>query len=248
MSEPLVIAESRGRYAVVTLNRPEKRNAVNLELADQLIRTLTGLEETSVIVLTGAGDRAFCAGVDLKERGQQRTWNTSLGVNRGQFWFDVNEVIRRHPAVFIAAVNGFALGGGLTLVNNSELAVAADTAMFGMPELSFGSFPALAGPATIKRILPKHAAEMIFTARRIDAEQAWQWGLVNEVVPADRLLERASELAEAVSQWSHVALGYAKRAVREISDPGWSNAIDYANHITSLVLASRKEVEVESQP
>lgn len=247
MSEALVLVERRGGYALVTLNREDKRNAVNLAMADQLVAALTSLEDTSVIVLTGAGDRAFCAGVDLKERGQQRTWNTSLGVNRGQFWFEVNEVIRRHPAVFIAAVNGFALGGGLTLVNNSELAVASRTAIFGMPELSFGSFPALAGPATIKRILPKHAAEMIFTARRVSADQALQWGLVNEVVEADQLLVRATELAGTICQWSQVSLAYAKRAVREISEPDWSNAIDYANHITSLVLASRKEVEGTSQ-
>ena len=240
MSE-LVLVDRHETYAVVTLNRPEKRNAVNIALADAIIEALRSLEDTPVIVITGAGDRAFCAGVDLKER--KRTWSTSLGVDRGQYWFDVNEVIRKHPAVFIAAVNGFALGGGLTLVNNCELAVSADTAQFGMPELSFGVFPGLAGPTTINRILPKHVAEMIFTTRRIDAEKALEWGIVNEVVPFDGLLTRAQELAAQIGQWNNITLGFAKRAYRELTEMGWADGIDYANHVTSLIVAQRTLAE-----
>src|SRR6185437_2912326 len=97
-------------------------------------------------------------------------------------WFAIQEQVKQHPAVFVAAVNGFAVGGGLTLVNNAELAVAATTAEFGAPEMSFGAFPGLAGPSTIHRLLPKHAAELIFTARRIDAATAFRMGLVNEVI------------------------------------------------------------------
>ncbi|MBN9427232.1 MAG: enoyl-CoA hydratase/isomerase family protein [Burkholderiales bacterium] len=233
----LVLIEKHENHAVLTLNRPDKRNAVNIELADAIIAALTELEEVPVIVVTGAGDRAFCAGVDLKER--KRTWSTSLGVARGQYWVDVNEAIRKHPSVFIAAVNGFALGGGLTLVNNCELAVAADSATFGMPELSFGVFPGLAGPTTMRRILPKHAAQMIFTAQRIDAQTALRWGIINEVVEPQRLLQRANELAAAVGQWSNITLGFAKRAYRELTEKGWADGIDYANHITSLIVAQR---------
>src|SRR3546814_9044595 len=173
MSE-LVLVERHDTHVVLTLNRPDKRNAVNIELADEIIQTLGTLEDVPVIVVTGAGP-AFCAGVDLKER--VRTWSTSLGAHRGQYWVEVNDVIRKHPAVFIAAVNGFALGGGLTLVNNCELAVASEAASFGMPALSFGVFPGLAGPTTMARIKPKHSAEMIFTARRICPATAHRWGI-----------------------------------------------------------------------
>lgn len=245
-AEALVLVERRGPCALVTLNRAGKRNAVNIAMADQLLATLTALEDASVIIVTGDGETSFCAGVDLKERGQKRAWHTSLGVARGQYWFEVNEAIRRHPAVFVAAVNGYALGGGLTLVNNSELAIASETATFGMPELSFGAFPALAGPTTIRRLLPKHAAEMIFLTQRISAARAQEWGLINEVVPPERLRDRAWEVGEAVATWNPAALGLAKRAVREISEPRWSNDMDYGNHIASLVIASRQEADPEA--
>ena len=140
-----------------------------------------------MIVLTGAGNKSFCAGVDLKERaGRPQTWSASFGTGRAQYWAETVDVMRRHPAVFIAAVNGFALGGGLTLVNTAELAVAARSARFGMPELGFASFPALAGPTSVHRILPKHVSELAFLPGNIDADRAMAIGLVNEVVDDDR--------------------------------------------------------------
>lgn len=238
----LISVDERDGYAVVALNRPEKRNAVNIALADEFVATLQRLEETPVIVVTGS-EKSFCAGIDLKERGNTRDWNTSLGAARGQFWFDTLEVMRRHPAVFIAAVNGYAFGGGLTLVNNAELAVAAESAQFSMPELGFGHFPALSGPTTTKRILPKHAAEMIFRASRFDAATAFRWGLVNEVVPDDDLLPAARRLAEEIAAKDKYVLGFAKRAVRELAEMEWSNAIDYGTQIGALVLNTRNAHE-----
>jgi enoyl-CoA hydratase/carnithine racemase len=228
VTEPLVLVERHPSYAVITLNRPEKRNAMNPAAQEQLLQALEDTEDCAAVVLTGAGDVSFCAGIDLRERAgigtdaptRQRAWGSDS-------WFEVQERILRHPAVFVAAVNGYALGGGLTLVNNCELAVASSTATFGMPELSLGLFPALAGPSTAHRLLPKHAAQLIFTAERIDAATAERWGLVNEVVEPDRLLARAGEVAERIGGFDPVAVDHSKKAVREIATLDWSRAIEH---------------------
>ena len=244
----LVLCERRDSYAIVTLNRPEKRNAVSVALADELVAVLRSLESCPVIVLVGAGNRAFCAGVDLKERaGRSATWSASLGTGRAQYWAETVDVIRRHPAVFIAAVNGFALGGGLTLVNTSELAVAARSARFGMPELGFGSFPALAGPTSVHRILPKHVAELAFLPGYADADRALAMGLVNEVVPDEALLARACEIAGQIAQYDPIALGFTKRALRDVERMSWVDSIEHGALAAALIKASqRAEVGVAS--
>lgn len=236
--EPLILLDRYEGYAVITLNRPEKRNAMSTAAQAQLLEALAATIDCAAVVLTGAGDVSFCAGVDLRERrglgadeqSRQYAWGSDS-------WFEVQERILRHPAVFVAAVNGYALGGGLTLVNNCELAVAASTAQFGMPELSVGTFPALAGPSTAHRLLPKHAARLIFTAERIDAATAERWGLVNEVVEPQRLLGRACEIAERIAGFDPVAVDYSKRAVREVANLDWSRAIEYGLRTGAVIRA-----------
>jgi enoyl-CoA hydratase/carnithine racemase len=238
--EQLVLLERREGYAVITLNRPAKRNAMNRAAQEQLVEALEATRsDCAAIVLTGAGDVSFCAGVDLKER---RGLGTDEDQSRqfawgGDSWFEVQERILRHPAVFVAAVNGYALGGGLTLVNNCELAVASRSAQFGMPELSLGTFPALAGPSTYHRLLPKHAAYLIFTAQRINSATALEWGLVNEVVPPEQLLPRSCELAERIAGFDPIAVDYSKRAVREIADLDWSRAIEHGLRTGAVIRA-----------
>jgi enoyl-CoA hydratase/carnithine racemase len=226
----LVLLEKKDGYGIVTLNRPEKRNAMSRAAQVELWAALEDAKaDCRVLILTGAGDVAFCSGVDLSENREMRSAETptrqySSGSNS---WFETQEIIKRHPSVFIAAVNGFALGGGLTLVHNSELAIAAETAQFGMPEVGFGVFPGLAGPATIQRILPKHYAYMILTAKRVDARTAERWGIVNEVVPPAELLPRAEELARHIAQFDPVVLDFSKKAIREIPNLDWSRGIEY---------------------
>ncbi len=226
----LVLMEKKDRYAIVTLNRPEKRNAMSRAAQQELWAALDDAKsDCRVIIVTGAGDVAFCSGIDLSEnRGRredtERERQYAWGSNS---WFETQEIILRHPAVFIAAVNGYALGGGGTLIHNCELAIASEKAEIGMPEVGFGVFPGLAGPAAIKRILPKHAAYMILTAKRIDAHTAERWGIVNEVVPHDQLMPRAEELAQHITQFDPVVLDYSKRALREIPNLDWSRGIEY---------------------
>jgi enoyl-CoA hydratase/carnithine racemase len=222
----LALIDRRGDYAVITINRPEKRNAMNLAAQQALREAMVACRDQRVIVITGTGP-AFCSGIDLVEAREERHKGHRRYSRGSESWFEVQEEILRHPAVFIAAVNGFALGGGLTLVNNCELAVASEGAEFGMPEMGFGSFPGLAGPSTIHRILPKHAAQMIFTAQRVDAATALKWGIVNEVTAPERLLARACELAEHIAQFNEVALDFGKRAYRESMRLGWSDAIEF---------------------
>jgi enoyl-CoA hydratase/carnithine racemase len=238
-----VEVEEKDGFAVLALNRPDKMNAVNVELADQLVEALEALSSVPVVVLTGRG-RAFCAGVDLTQRGEvRRTWRAHLGADRGQYWADTVGAMYNHPAVFIAAVNGYALGGGLTLVNGCELAIASERAEFGMPELGFGSVPALAGPTTAQRLLPKHVAELAFVPGRVGAAKALSWGLVNEVVPPDDLLGRARELARGVAGRDPVALAYTKRLLRRARDMDWSQGVEHGGLVAATVTATRNGLE-----
>lgn len=244
----LVESERRQDYAIIRLNRPEKMNAVSIALADALIETLASLEDMPVVVITGNG-RAFCAGVDLSERPKHRSsWRSVFGADRAQYWAETIEAMRRHPAILIAAVNGYALGGGLTLVNNSELAVASRDAQFGMPELGFASFPALAGPTTARRLLPKHLAQLVFLPGRIDATVALRWGLVNEVVAPEDLIERSCQLAHQVAELDPVALAHTKRALRSVEQMGWSDGIEHGALVSATVQATRADGRAALDP
>jgi enoyl-CoA hydratase/carnithine racemase len=242
-SRDLILADVKDGYAVITLNRPEKRNAMNVAAQRELCAALDDIKATCrVVVITGAGDISFCAGVDLTERVFGASSTERKHAWGSDSWFETQEAILRHPAVFIAAVNGYALGGGLTLVNNCELAVASDQAQFGMPEMGLGLFPALAGPSTLHRILPKHASQMIFTSERVNAADALHWGLINEVVPAAQLLPRAEELAAHIATFDPVTIDYSKKAVREIPNLDWSRAIDYGIR-TGVAVRAHKSTE-----
>jgi enoyl-CoA hydratase/carnithine racemase len=240
----LVLLRREDGYAVVALNRPEKRNAMNGAAQARLAAILDETHDCHAIVLTGAGDVSFCAGVDVTERANLGAASRARPAWQGDSWFEIQERIMRHPAVFVAAVNGYALGGGLTLVNNCELAIAADTATFGMPEVTIGAFPALAGPSTAHRILNKHLAYLVLLGQRIDAATAEAWGLVNEVVPAVQLLARAEEIARRLADADGAVLDYAKRALREMSDLPWSQSIEYGLRTGAMV---RQQVEISKR-
>lgn len=223
----LVLLEKRDGLGIITLNRPAKRNAMNGAAQAALQQALADTrEDCRVLILTGAGS-AFCAGIDLAE---SRTTTDDR-------WLETNEILKAHPGICIAAVNGYALGGGLTLVHNCELAIASERAEFGMPEMSFGSFPVLAGPATIRRVLPKHAAYLILTARRIDAATAERWGIVNSVVAPERLLAEAEALAARILQFDAAALDSAKQALRDLELMPWSAALEHGGAVAAQVRA-----------
>lgn len=233
----LVLYEKRGDIAVMTINRPEKRNAVNRPAQTRIREILDDVAESGVkvLVITGVGDVSFCAGADLRDD-SPAVLPTALHPTT---WAQTQTALAQSPAVVIAAVNGYALGGGLTLVNNADLAIAADTATFGMPEINYGIYASLAGPSTVQRIAQKHVAQMVFTGERIDADRAERIGLVNEVVAADRVLERALELAEHIAGFDGLALDVAKHAIRDEQHMSWENAMLHGSWSTSFIAQSR---------
>jgi len=239
MSEELVRLEDFGSYAVITLNRPEKRNAMSTDAQLQLQDILKQcLGRYPAAVLTGSGP-AFCSGIDLKERRERLEAGDGPKEysRQGHSWGETIEAIRKHPTVFIAAVNGHALGGGISLINVCDLAVAAEDAEIGMPEITFASYPTVAGPTTQLRLLRKHAAWLILTGKRIDGRMAAKWGLVNAAVPRDRVLEEAKSLAAHVAQFNPTTLDWCKKALDDIpaqvSD--WTAALEYGRVVTSVV-------------
>lgn len=243
--QPLVLLDDLGDgIARITLNRPHKRNAMSRAARTALVAALDACTGTSkVIVLTGAGP-AFCAGVDLTEPGSSDVPADAGAAERRTTWLSVQDQIRHHPAIVIAAVNGFALGGGVTLINASDLALAADEAQIGMPEIGFGLYPGLAGPSTQLRLTAKRAAWMVLTADRISGRTAAEWGLVNKSVPAADLEAEALALARLIASRDATTLQWCKRALHEvpmhISD--WSTALAYGENIGTQIRAHTESV------
>lgn len=236
--EDLVLIEDRGNWALLTLNRPEKRNAMGSDAQRRLSEALREVYEKRVVVITGVGP-SFCAGVDLVENREAPPRTDRVGSSDLDGWRMCNEELRRHPAVFIAAVNGYALGGGSTLIHNCELAVAAESAVIGTPELGFGKWPGLAGPALINRVHPKHAAELIFLAKRVDAGTAYRMGIVNEVVPDEKLLSRAAELAEHIAKFDPTTLDWSKKAFRQMVNMSWEDSMDLSRYTSAAIETNR---------
>jgi crotonobetainyl-CoA hydratase len=216
----VVLTRIEGRTAVITINRPEVRNAVDARVAAGLADALSRAEadpEIWTVVLTGAGDRAFSAGADLK------------AVFRGE---DVHDPAREHLGFagfvrhdigkpVIAAVNGLALGGGFEIVLHCDLAIATTSAVFGFPEARVGKMAAAGGAFRIGRqIPPKLAAELLYTATPISAERALELGLVNRVVGDGEALAAALELAERINRNSPLSVRASKRVLLGIDHDG----------------------------
>src|ERR1700758_1934779 len=233
----LVTIERHERHAVVRLNRPEKKNAMNRDARRELFAALMSLRDgCRVVVLTGNGD-SFCSGVDLKEA--RADAGAGIAPDPRSDWIDVLIAIREHPAVFIAAVNGPALGGGSTLISVCELAIAAHEAEIGMPEIGFGAYPQFSGPGAQIQLSAKRAAWLVLTAQRIDGRTAEAWGMVNRSVARDRLMAEAELLADKLSRFDAVALTESKHALdivpRSIS--GWRQAFSYGMAINARITA-----------
>lgn len=236
----LVVIEDKGDYALMRINRPEKRNAMSRAMRLAMLAAMDQVRgKYKVVVLTGT-DKSFCSGIDLKESHADR--EEGRGEDPKSDWNEVNIAIRRHPSIFIAAVNGIALGGGSTLINVCDLAIAANEAEIGMPEMGFATYPGLAGPAMQIALPRKRAAYMILTARRVGGQQAKEWGMVNEAVPLDDLLDAADALARHVAQFDGAALTESKRAIDYIPNvvSDWRQAFDYGQKVNALIRSRTK--------
>ncbi|PYN97046.1 MAG: enoyl-CoA hydratase [Candidatus Rokuibacteriota bacterium] len=211
----LLVERSADRHVVtVVMNRPEQMNAMNTAMGEDLLACFDGFQrdpDVRAIVFTGAGERAFCAGGDLKERNEMsdETWRAQHVIfEQGAFR------VLRCPVPVIAAVEGFALAGGCELAILSDFIVASETAVFGVPEATLGIFPGIGGTQLLPRILGAPLAkELIFTGRRIKADEAKATGLVNHLVPKGQARARAAEIATTIAQNGPIAVRQAKKAI-----------------------------------
>lgn len=218
-----VLTERDGHVLVVTLNRPEARNAVNGELTLGLGNALEEAEndvEIRAVVLTGAGDQTFCAGADLKaiSRGE------SLNPVGTEAWGFAGMVQHPISKPVIAAVNGTALGGGTELVLASDLAVASETASFGLPEVKRGLIAAAGGVIRLPAQVPqKVAMHLILTGEPISAADALRWGLVNEVVPQAEVLTAAVALAQRIAANAPLSVQASKQVALGLRDGAYAS-------------------------
>lgn len=218
MSEPAVLVECIDHTMVITLNRPEARNAVNLELTELVGTAVEEAEQdphVRVIVLTGSGDKAFCAGADLKavSRGER------LSPEGKEHWGFAGWVRHHTSKPTICAVNAAALGGGTELVLASDLAVAVESATFGLPEVKRGIIAGAGGAFRIMNAVGrKRALHVLLTGEPIDAATALDWGLINEVVPDGTALEHALNLAQRIASNAPLSVQASKRIAYAVVD------------------------------
>ena len=217
MDYQAILFEKKDGIAYVTLNRPEVLNARNRRMREELIDAVTAIRadpEVRVVILTGAGERSFSAGRDLKEAAQEKVG--VVAARQAKMEISDTEMIARLNKPVIAAINGFALGGGCELALACDIRVAVEGAKVGLPEVSRGMIPGSGGTQRLSRVVGLgKALELILTGSVIDAEEACRIGLVNKVVPRDGLMAAAEEYAQAIATKAPVAVVLAKEAVRE---------------------------------
>lgn len=239
-----VLTERRGHVALVTLNRPDAMNACNRELLAGLRETLDALRfdpEIRAIVVTGAGEKAFCAGADLKERAGM----TPLEVKR--FIVTIRDTFTMLEAMgkpVIAAINGVALGGGTELALACDIRIAAETAMLGLTETGLGIIPGAGGTQRLPRLIGKgKAKELIFTARRVSASEALAIGLVEQVVPAAELTASAMQMAERIAENGPMAVEQAKYAINAGIETDLATGLLIESRCYDVIIPTRDRLE-----
>lgn len=206
-----LLLEKADKIALITINRPKQLNALNKETIGELSEAMKSLEsdsEVRVIILTGSGEKAFVAGADIKEFADFNVnEGTELAAKGQEMLFDLVENLKK-PV--IAAVNGFALGGGLELAMSCHMRIASDNARMGLPETSLGVIPGYGGTQRLAQLVGKgRAMEMVLTAEMIKAPRAFETGLVNHMVTQDELIERAKGIAQKMIKNSPMAISSA---------------------------------------
>ena len=231
-----LLLEREASVAILTINRPEKRNALNAQTVDELRRAILELKHDAavrVVIITGAGDKAFIAGADINELAVQTPVG---GREHGRTGQHVLDLIEHLGKPVIAAINGVALGGGCELAMACTLRIAADTARLGQPEINLGIIPGYGGTQRLMRLVGKgRALEILLTGDAVTAEEAWRIGLVNRVVPAASLLAEARQLAAALAAKAPVAVRYIIDAVNHGLEMSLTEALTYEATLFGLV-------------
>jgi len=238
----LILTTQEGAVATITLNRPDKLNALNMALMDEIVAALEAMEaddSVRAVILTGAGTRAFAAGADIGEMAEASVIEM---VQRNQFakW----DRIRRFSKPLIAAVNGFALGGGNELVMHCDMVIAGETAQFGQPEVNIGVMPGAGGTQRLTRAVGKVLAmEVVLAGRLLTAQEALSFGLVNRVVPVEAVMLEAQRLAKEIASKSPLAVRMVKEAVLRSFDTTIEGGLEFERRNFYLLFASEDKRE-----
>lgn len=244
MASHHVLLKKEGSIVTVTLNRPDKMNALNKEVLEEFKKLLDVLEtdrSSRVILLTATGEKAFCVGADLKER---------QGMNEKDVLVRL-EMVRalylrweRLPIPSIAAINGLALGGGLELALVCDLRIASSTATLGLPETELGIIPGNGGTQRLTRIVGlSRAMEMVLMAKKITAEQAKAWGILNQVVEPSHLEKESHQWARKIAEAGPIAIRQAKKAIQQGLEKNWEEALQWEVECYKPCLYSKDRLE-----
>ncbi|WP_022773789.1 enoyl-CoA hydratase-related protein [Butyrivibrio sp. AE2015] len=238
-----VNCELKDNVAIVTINRPEALNALNSQVLDDLAATFDAIDTNVVraVVLTGAGEKSFVAGADI---GEMSTLTKAEGEAFGKKGNDIFRKIEQFPVPVIAAVNGFALGGGCEISMSCDIRICSENAMFGQPEVGLGITPGFGGTQRLARLIGAGMAkQLIYTARNIKADEALRIGLVNAVYPQKELMAAAEKMASQIAANAPIAVRACKKAIND----GLQTDIDEAIVIEEKLFGSCFETEDQKE-
>ena len=234
-----ILYEVDGAVGTITINRPKALNALNSQVLDELNATLDAVDLDAVrcLILTGAGEKSFVAGADI---GEMSTLTKAEGEAFGKKGNDVFLKLEHFPIPVIAAVNGFALGGGCEISMSCDIRICSENAVFGQPEAGLGITPGFGGTQRLARLVsPGMAKQLIYTARNIKADEAYRIGLVNAVYPLEELLPAAQKMAAGIAKQAPNAVRNCKKAINE----GLQVSIDKAVEIEEKLFGDCFETE-----
>lgn len=220
-----ILYEQKGDYGIITINREKALNALNSTVLEELDQTLdaVNLEEVRCLILTGAGQKSFVAGADI---GEMSSLTKAEGEAFGKKGNDVFRKLETFPVPVIAAVNGFALGGGCEISMSCDIRICSDNAVFGQPEVGLGITPGFGGTQRLARLVGAGMAkQMIYTARNIKAEEALRIGLVNAIYTQEELMPAAEKMAAGIAKNAPIAVRNCKKAINEGLDADMDQAI-----------------------
>ena len=235
--------EQQGAVAVLTIDRPKALNALNPDVLADLKAAFEGIDQNTVrcVVLTGAGDKSFVAGADI---GSMSTMTKAEGEAFGKLGNDIFLMIESFPLPVIAAVNGFALGGGCELAMSCDIRICSDNAMFGQPEAGLGITPGFGGTQRLPRIVGLGMAkQLLYTARNIDANEALRIGLVNAVVPQAELMDTVLKMANTIAKNAPIAVRACKKAVNEGMQVSIDKAVEIEEKLFGDCFETHDQVE-----
>ena len=238
-----VNCEQQGAVAVLTIDRPKALNALNPDVLADLKAAFESIDQNTVrcVVLTGAGDKSFVAGADI---GSMSTMTKAEGEAFGKLGNDIFLMIESFPRPVIAAVNGFALGGGCELAMSCDIRICSDNAMFGQPEAGLGITPGFGGTQRLPRIVGLGMAkQLLYTARNIDAAEALRIGLVNAVVPQAELMDTAVKMANTIAKNAPIAVRACKKAVNEGMQVSIDKAVEIEEKLFGDCFETHDQVE-----